>query len=96
MKLNKFFLEHCKANKFEINKNQLEVIKNLENFYKENYSSKLFGKLFNRTKKFGFYLVGDVGVGKTMLLNFFFDQIKEKKIRYIIFQETNFILLKRL
>jgi len=81
MKLNKFFLEHCKANKFEINKNQLEVIKNLENFYKENYSSKLFGKLFNRTKKFGFYLVGDVGVGKTMLLNFFFDQIKEKKIR---------------
>ena len=81
MKLNKFFLEHCKANKFEINKNQLEVIKNLENFYEENYSSKLFGKLFNRTKKFGFYLVGDVGVGKTMLLNFFFDQIKEKKIR---------------
>ena len=81
MKLNKFFLEHCKANKFEINKNQLEVIENLENFYKENYSSKLFGKLFNRTKKFGFYLVGDVGVGKTMLLNFFFDQIKEKKLR---------------
>ena len=81
MKLNKFFLEHCKANKFEINKNQLEVIENLENFYKENYSSKLFGKLFNRTKKFGFYLVGDVGVGKTMLLNFFFDQIKERKIR---------------
>ncbi|NCW37360.1 MAG: cell division protein ZapE, partial [Proteobacteria bacterium] len=36
MKLNKFFLEHCKANKFEINKNQLEVNKNLENFYKEN------------------------------------------------------------
>ena len=81
MKLNKFFLEHCKANKFEINKNQLEVIENLENFYKENYSSKLFGKLFNRNKKFGFYLVGDVGVGKTMLLNFFFDQIKERKIR---------------
>lgn len=81
MKLNNFFLEHCKANKFEINKNQLEVIENLENFYKENYSSKLFGKLFNRTKKFGFYLVGDVGVGKTMLLNFFFDQIKEKKLR---------------
>ena len=81
MKLNKFFLEHCKANKFEINKNQLEVIENLENFYKENYSSNLFRKLFNRTKKFGFYLVGDVGVGKTMLLNFFFDQIKERKIR---------------
>ena len=26
-------------------------------------------------------MVGDVGVGKTMILNFFFDQLKEKKLR---------------
>ena len=70
MKLNKLFLEHCKINKFEINKNQLEIIDNLEKFYNENYSSKFFSKLFNNTKKISFYLVGDVGVGKTMLLNF--------------------------
>ena len=28
-----------------------------------------------------FYLVGEVGVGKTMILNFFFNQLKEKKLR---------------
>ena len=81
MKLNKLFLEHCKKNKFEINKNQLEIIDNLEKFYNENYSSKFFSKLFNNKKKIGFYLVGDVGVGKTMLLNFFFNQIEERKLR---------------
>ena len=32
MNLNFFFLKHCKNNKFEINKNQLEIIDNLENF----------------------------------------------------------------
>ena len=31
--------------------------------------------------KSGFYLVGDVGVGKTMILNFFFNELKEKKLR---------------
>ena len=34
-----------------------------------------------KSSKKGFYLYGDVGVGKTMILNFFFDQIKEKKLR---------------
>ena len=81
MKLNNLFLEHCKLKKFEINNNQLEIINNLESFYKENSSSKIFGKLFNNNKKIGYYLFGDVGVGKTMLLNFFFSQIKEKKLR---------------
>jgi cell division protein ZapE len=78
MKLNKPFLEHCKTNKFEINKNQLEIIDNLEKFYNENYSSKFFSKLFNNKKKISFYLVGDVGVGKTMLLNFFLIKLKKK------------------
>ena len=30
----------------------------------------------------GFYLVGDVGVGKTMILNFFYNELNEKKIRF--------------
>ena len=51
MKLNNLFLEHCKLKKFEINNNQLEIINNLESFYKENSSSKIFGKLFNNNKK---------------------------------------------
>ena len=29
----------------------------------------------------GFYLVGDVGVGKTMILNFFFNELKNRKLR---------------
>ena len=29
----------------------------------------------------GFYLMGDVGVGKTMILNFFFNRLNEKKMR---------------
>ena len=29
----------------------------------------------------GFYLFGDVGVGKTMILNFFFEEFKKKKLR---------------
>ncbi len=31
--------------------------------------------------KKGFYLFGGVGVGKTMILNFFFDQVDQKKLR---------------
>ena len=36
---------------------------------------------FSKNIKLGFYLVGDVGVGKTMILNFFFENLKEKKSR---------------
>ena len=36
---------------------------------------------FAKKNKLGFYLVGDVGVGKTMILNFFFESLKEKKSR---------------
>ena len=39
---------------------------------------KLLGK---KQSKLGFYLYGDVGVGKTMLLNFFYEFLSEKKIR---------------
>tara|TARA_S200000501_G_C20736460_1_gene705288 strand:+ start:1 stop:927 length:927 start_codon:yes stop_codon:yes gene_type:complete len=42
----------------------------------------MFNKIFKKKNyKQGFYLVGDVGVGKTMILNFFFNQLKEKKLR---------------
>ena len=37
-------------------------------------------RLKKDNSKLGFYLVGDVGVGKTMILNFFFDGLKEKKM----------------
>ena len=82
MNLKFFFLEHCKNNKFEINQNQLDIIYNLEKYYSNNFKQNLLSKIFKKKKmKLGFYLVGDVGVGKTMILNFFFNRFNEKKLR---------------
>ncbi len=75
------FNNYCNSKNFEINKNQSKVIKKLQEFYEKNYKS-FFSKLFLKVyPKKAFYLYGDVGVGKTMILNFFFDLIKEKKKR---------------
>ncbi len=82
MNLKKSFLKHCKEKHFEINQNQLDVIKDLKNYYLENFNRSILSKFLNKKdNKLGFYLVGDVGVGKTMILNFFFNEISEKKIR---------------
>ena len=82
MNLKKSFLKHCENNQYEINKNQLSLINNLKNYYEENFNQSFLKKFFKSDdKKFGFYLVGDVGVGKTMILNFFFSELKEKRLR---------------
>ena len=80
-KFQKEFLDYCNKYDLEINQNQTEVIKNLEKFYKKN-SKSFFSKIFSKDlAKKSFYLFGDVGVGKTMILNFFFERIEEKKLR---------------
>ena len=82
MNLNKLFFEHCANNQYEINNNQLNIVENLNSYYKLNFKQSIFEKFFkNKDIKYGFYLVGDVGVGKTMILNFFFGNIREKKLR---------------
>ncbi len=82
MNLNKLFLSFCKKNSYEINKNQLDLIDDLNNFLNENFSKSFLNKIFSNQKiKPGFYLQGDVGVGKTMILNFFFENFKQKKQR---------------
>ena len=82
MNLKKVFLKHCENNVYEINQRQLSIIDNLLDYYKDNFDQSFFNKIFNKNNyRPGFYLVGDVGVGKTMILNFFFDQIKVKKLR---------------
>ena len=82
MNLSKIFLKYCKNNKFEINDNQLDVIEDLKNYHQNNFNQSLLSKFFKRKDiKLGYYLVGDVGVGKTMILNFFFDQLNENKLR---------------
>ena len=82
MNLKKFFLKHCDDHQYEINQNQLDVINYLEIYCTESFTDSFFTNYFKRKKnKLGFYLVGDVGVGKTMILNFLFDILKEKKLR---------------
>ena len=82
MNLNQSFLKHCEDNKFEINQNQLDIIDNLKDYYNDNFHQSLLSKIFKKNiSKLGFYLVGDVGVGKTMILNFFFNELNKKKLR---------------
>ena len=82
MNLKKLFLKYCIEKKFEINQSQVETVNHLQDYYTQNFKQSFFDKFFNKKKnKLGFYLTGDVGVGKTMILNFFFDYIKEKKLR---------------
>ena len=82
MNLNKLFLSHCKKNNLEINPNQLNLINELNHFYDLNFNKSFLKKIFSKdSSKPGFYLQGDVGVGKTMVLNFFFDQVGERKLR---------------
>ncbi len=81
MNLKKSFLKHCEVKQYEINQNQIDIISNLKDYYKNNFNQSLINKIFKKNNKLGYYLVGDVGVGKTMILNFFFNELKENKIR---------------
>ena len=73
------FIEFCKKNKFEVNDKQVETVKLLDSFL---YPKKKLLDLFSHSKEnLCFYLHGNVGVGKTMLLNFAYDQVKCKKLR---------------
>ena len=80
-KLQKEFISYCNSQQLEVNSNQVDVINKLEQYYQGNFQS-YFSKLFSKKSfKKGFYLYGGVGVGKTMILNFFFYHLKEKKLR---------------
>ena len=82
MNLNKLFLNHCNKNNLEINLNQLDLVEELNKFYNLNFNKSFFKKIFSKdNSKLGFYLQGDVGVGKTMVLNFFYENLKSTKKR---------------
>jgi cell division protein ZapE len=83
MNLNKLFLNYCKKNNLEINPNQLDLIKELNLFYNQSFKKSLLKKIFTKqNSKTGFYLQGDVGVGKTMILNFFYNNFDKAKQRF--------------
>ena len=77
------FLKFCSEQKFQKNKEQIKTLDLLIKFYKnESFLNKILSKfLFKPKNILGFYLHGSVGVGKTMLLNFFFENLEIPKIR---------------
>jgi len=77
----KEFISFCENQDLQVNINQIKVIKKLETYYQINFKSFLLKLFSKKSSQKCFYLYGDVGVGKTMILNFFFDRLDKKKLR---------------
>ena len=75
------FKLYCNSENLEINQNQIIVIKKLQDYFNKNFSFTLFKFFKKNDAKKAFYLHGGVGVGKTMILNFFFDLVNQDKKR---------------
>ncbi len=73
------FIEFCEINKLEVNVQQVKIINSLEKFLDNRET--FLSRFIKRKKKLCFYLYGEVGVGKTMLLNFAFERLKIRKHR---------------
>ena len=73
------FKEFCKINKLEVNAQQVKIINSLEKFLDNKET--ILSRFIKKKEKLCFYLYGEVGVGKTMLLNFAFDRLKIRKHR---------------
>ena len=82
MNLIKLFLNHCRTKGLEINNNQITTIEAINKFYQNNFDYNFFTNLFSKKENTpGFYLQGDVGIGKTMILNFFYENFEQTKYR---------------
>ena len=75
------FKLYCNSESLEINQNQIIVIKRLQDYFNENFKKSFFNFLSKQDSKKAFYIFGDVGVGKTMILDFFYNSLNEKKKR---------------
>tara|TARA_B100000795_G_scaffold132570_1_gene98926 strand:- start:231 stop:1271 length:1041 start_codon:yes stop_codon:yes gene_type:complete len=83
MNLKKLFIGHCKTRGLEINNNQIIIIETINEFYQNNFNYNFFNNLFSKKENTpGFYLQGDVGVGKTMILDFFYKNFNQTKQRF--------------
>ena len=80
LRLKSSFIEFCNKNKFEINKKQIEILNSLEKFISPR--NKLLNFFFKKKVFRCFYLYGNVGVGKTMIANFVYEQINIKKTKF--------------
>ena len=75
------FKLYCNSENLEINQNQLIVIKKLQDYFNENFKNSFFNFFSKQDSKKAFYIFGNVGVGKTMILDFFYNSLNEKKKR---------------
>ena len=80
-KLEEKFKIYCNSENLDINQNQINVIKKLQEYYKKNFQPFFFDFFSKNDTKKAFYLYGDVGVGKTMILDYFFNTIDHNKQR---------------
>ena len=79
LSLQNTFKQFCKKNSFDNNSQQIEIVNLLDKFI--NPRKTFLRNFFKNEDKLCFYLHGSVGVGKTMILNFFYDQLKVTKLR---------------
>ena len=73
------FKEFCELNQFEVNVQQVKIINSIEKFLDNRET--ILKRIIKKKEKLCFYLYGEVGVGKTMLLNFAFDRLNIRKHR---------------
>ena len=80
----------CANGEIENNKNQEELVHKLSEFLKDNNKSFL-GSFFPFTErkknKNCFYIYGNVGIGKTLIMDIFFQQLKNNNKKRIHFHE---------
>jgi cell division protein ZapE len=82
MNFKKLFINYCKEKDLEINEGQIKIVELIDKFYQLNFNASFLSTFFyKKTEKPGFYLQGDVGVGKTMILNFFYENFDLSKQR---------------
>ena len=75
------FRSFCNSQNLEINQNQIKTIKLLQDFNNKNFHFSVLNFFKKENYKKGFYLHGGVGVGKTMILDFFYDFFFLKRFR---------------
>ena len=79
--LEKKFKFFCNSKNLEVNQNQIFTINKIQDFYNNSFNSSFFRIFKEKNYVKGFYLYGSVGVGKTMILDFFYDLVSQRKIR---------------
>ena len=73
MNLNNHFINFCKNNNLEINSDQIDIIKKLNNFYNNNFNKSFLKKFFSKKKtKIIFLFTWKCRCRKNHVIKFFF------------------------